>query len=368
MKLQVNTIYNEDCLIGMKKLADKSVSLIIADFPYFEVKGKFDFVWKDFAEFLAWVELCAKQFKRVLADNGTLLVYGHAKKIAYKQVIFDKYFNLENNLVWQKNDCQTLRTDFTESRVFAPVTERILMYSNEVQIKSLEVIYSNPDCFKSIKTYMREERAKLMAAKGFTTLAQFNRFIDEWTNTKSVVSRHYFADSQWIFPTEKIYKRLQETGFWKRKYESSEQEYKGLRQEYESLRRPFNNAINKYSDVLKFSQEAHITKNYKHPTQKPPTLSKVLIETCTNETDLVLVPFVGSGVECVAAKESKRNYIGFELDKEYCTMAQERVKNSKIIADIPKITEVKTTKNTSIAKPKQVLQTKQVAKFPSVLW
>lgn len=323
--IEINKVYNEDCLVGMKKLADKSVSLIIADFPYFEVKGKFDFVWKDFSEFLAWVELCAKEFKRVLADNGTLLVYGHAKKIAYKQVIFDKYFNLENNLVWQKTNGQTLRTDFEQSRVFAPVTERILMYSNQVQMTGLEAIYSNTDCFKSIKTYMREERAKLMAAKGFTTLAQFNRFIDEWTNTKSVVSRHYFGDSQWIFPTEKIYKRLQETGFWKRKYESTEKEDKGLRYEYEVLRRPFNNAENKYNDVLRFSQESHITKNYKHPTQKPPTLSRVLIETCTNENGLVLVPFVGSGVECVAAKESKRNFIGFELDKEYCTIAINRI-------------------------------------------
>ena len=92
----IGKIYCEDCLITMSKIKDKSVNLIIADFPYFEVKGEFDFIWKDFNEFLEWVEVCAKEFKRILADNGSLYVYGHAKKIAYKQIIFDKYFNLEN--------------------------------------------------------------------------------------------------------------------------------------------------------------------------------------------------------------------------------------------------------------------------------
>ena len=87
-----NRVHHSDFL--KNDLPDKSVNLIIADFPYFKVKGDFDFIWNSFDEFLAWVELCAKEFKRLLKDNGTLFVYGHAKKIAYKQVIFDKYFNL----------------------------------------------------------------------------------------------------------------------------------------------------------------------------------------------------------------------------------------------------------------------------------
>ena len=79
-EIELNKIYNEDCLITMKRIKDKSINLIIADFPYFEVKGEFDFIWKDFNEFLGWVETVAKEFKRVLSDNGSLYVYGHAKK------------------------------------------------------------------------------------------------------------------------------------------------------------------------------------------------------------------------------------------------------------------------------------------------
>ena len=63
MKIELNKVYNECLLETMKKIKDKSVNLIIADFPYFEVKGDFDFIWKDFDEFLEWVEVCAKEFK-----------------------------------------------------------------------------------------------------------------------------------------------------------------------------------------------------------------------------------------------------------------------------------------------------------------
>ena len=41
----INQIYNEDCLETMNRIDDKSINLIIADFPYFEVKGDFDFIW-----------------------------------------------------------------------------------------------------------------------------------------------------------------------------------------------------------------------------------------------------------------------------------------------------------------------------------
>ena len=75
--MELNIVYNEDCLETMKRIDDKSVNLIIADFPYFEVKGEFDFIWKDFNEFLEWVDVCAKEFKRILTDNGSLYVYGH---------------------------------------------------------------------------------------------------------------------------------------------------------------------------------------------------------------------------------------------------------------------------------------------------
>ena len=66
-------------------------------------------------------------------------------------------------------------------------------------------------------------------------------------------------------------------------------------------------------------------KNRFHPTQKPVALIQRLIELSTNEGDLILDPFMGSGTAAVAAIQSKRNYIGFENSKEYWTKSQERI-------------------------------------------
>jgi DNA modification methylase len=62
-------------------LPDKSVQLIIADPPYFEVKGEFDFIWSSFDEYLKDVENWAKECERLLADNGTLFWYGDANAL-----------------------------------------------------------------------------------------------------------------------------------------------------------------------------------------------------------------------------------------------------------------------------------------------
>jgi DNA modification methylase len=62
-----------------------------------------------------------------------------------------------------------------------------------------------------------------------------------------------------------------------------------------------------------------------HPTQKPVRLIRYLLEQYTNEEDLVLDPFIGSGSTAVACKYMKRHYLGFEIDPKYAQIAQERL-------------------------------------------
>lgn len=64
-----------------------------------------------------------------------------------------------------------------------------------------------------------------------------------------------------------------------------------------------------------------------HPTQKPVALMKALIELTTQEGQLVIDPFSGSGSTLVAAKELGRDYIGFELDPSYVETSLERLNN-----------------------------------------
>lgn len=62
-----------------------------------------------------------------------------------------------------------------------------------------------------------------------------------------------------------------------------------------------------------------------HPTQKPVRLLQAFIELTTQEEHIVLDPFCGSGSTLVAAMLTKRNYVGFEINKEYALMAEARL-------------------------------------------
>lgn len=77
-----------------------------------------------------------------------------------------------------------------------------------------------------------------------------------------------------------------------------------------------------------FRQQGFITdskdRRY-HPTQKPSELVQTLIEQFSNEGDIILDPFLGSGTTAVAAVKTNRHYIGFELDPNYFDIACKRL-------------------------------------------
>ena len=146
IEMELNRVHNIDFLNN--DLPDKCANLIIADPPYFETKGDFDFVWKTFDHYLSDVEKWAIECKRLLAENGTLYWFGGSKRIAYTQVIFDKYFGLVNSLVWEKAEADGLfgSTGSEQLRSYPNSTERILMYSNDV--------YNLTQCVYSIRDYI----------------------------------------------------------------------------------------------------------------------------------------------------------------------------------------------------------------------
>jgi site-specific DNA-methyltransferase (adenine-specific) len=63
-----------------------------------------------------------------------------------------------------------------------------------------------------------------------------------------------------------------------------------------------------------------------HPTQKPITLCDKLLRSCKQEDGYVLVPFAGSGSECVAAKNIGLPFIGIEINEEYIQLIHDRLK------------------------------------------
>jgi len=65
--------------------------------------------------------------------------------------------------------------------------------------------------------------------------------------------------------------------------------------------------------------------NTDHPTQKPEKLLAKIILAGSNPGDMVLDPFLGSGTTSVVAKKLGRNYLGIEIDRTYCCLAEKRL-------------------------------------------
>lgn len=84
------------------------------------------------------------------------------------------------------------------------------------------------------------------------------------------------------------------------------------------------NNIGKSKTVHKFN---NIIGEKLHPTEKPVDLLEFYIENSSNEGDIVLDPFMGSGSTAEACIKTKRKYIGFELDENHYNVAIERLEN-----------------------------------------
>lgn len=88
----------------------------------------------------------------------------------------------------------------------------------------------------------------------------------------------------------------------------------------------FNNNGKVIHNFIETSITPKREKKYgKHQTQKPLEVIKWLVEILSNEGDLVLDPFMGTGTTCLACKELNRNYIGIELQQEFYEIAEKRL-------------------------------------------
>ena len=303
----MNEIFNYDFVEN--ELPDKIAQLIIVDPPYYKIKGDFDYRWANFDKYLLDVEKWAKEVYRLLTDNGTVFWYGYRKNIAYTQIILDKYFKSPTDiLIWEILNPQGSKTNLNSLRKFINKYDVILMYSKE-----MEMGYS--ELFEDMRMYIRKEIQKIGVRK-----------ICKYLNITSRAVGHWTGRSQWYPPSQDNVRKLRERYNIFVEYDEKKREYD------EKVKRPFN-IIEKYKyNILKFSEENRGI--YNHPTVKPEKLSELLIRVASRENDTVLVPFVGSGTECASAKKLSRNFIGYEIDKDFYDMAKERINSVEVLPNL----------------------------------
>ena len=314
-------LYEGDCFNVLPEMDNDSIDLIILDPPYNIGKD----VWDKFPsheDYLNFIENVLLECQRVLKDNGSLYLWHNQFP-----VICDFQYLINSNtdfifkqmLIWNKRFNEAPNKGFLDGYVeieglrnYQKMVEYCLFYTFQDE-SGLSKVFSNKDCFQSIKQYMRAEKFKLKQDKGFKTDNEFNAYIKELCGCASVIQRHYFSDSQWCFPVKHLYEKLQSTGFFQREYES-------LRLEYESLRYTFNNQKSHHS-ILNYP----IPKKIGHITPKPIELTEQFILHSSNPNDTILIPFAGSGSEMKACENLNRNVIGIEKEADYCNIIRERM-------------------------------------------
>ena len=93
-----------------------------------------------------------------------------------------------------------------------------------------------------------------------------------------------------------------------------------------------NGAITDYYYIIKYNQTTSVNQYlthwvYPYKGKFHPQMIRALLNIMQiKEGETVLDPFVGSGTACIAALKTKRNYVAYDIDKNYCDLAEQRIK------------------------------------------
>lgn len=90
--MQIDKIYNIDCLVGMQEIEDASIDMIFCDPPYGTTKGKWDVVIPP--------DLLWEQYERIIKPNGAILIFGQDKFTATMMLSNSKLHRY--NIIWKK--------------------------------------------------------------------------------------------------------------------------------------------------------------------------------------------------------------------------------------------------------------------------
>jgi site-specific DNA-methyltransferase (adenine-specific) len=259
----INRIHNVDCVEGMYKLADNSVDLVVTSPPYADRrKSTYGGVTADV--YNDWFIEIAHEIKRVLKPSGSF------------------FLNI-------KPHCDR--------------GERVLYVYDLILALKREV--------------------------GF-------RFVDEFAWTKNGMPGKFNGRFKNAF--EPVYHFALEKGYTFNPYEVATEVSKESLKRYErkaggktrngsGLNVGFNGSTKCLpSNHLHLPQKSNQhTLQAKHPAVFPVELPEFFIKAFSNEGDIVLDPFMGSGTTAVAAVNNNRKYIGFELSEEYIEIANKRL-------------------------------------------
>lgn len=240
--IELNKIYNEDCLLGMQRIPDKSVDDIICDLPY----GTTACAWDSVIPF----DKLWEQYKRIIKPNGNIVLFASGR------FVFQLYASQPDlyryDIIWQKSRCGS---PLTAKYMPLKLHEYILVFGHSAAVYNPQMTFGGQPYKKDYNHAYGIENNHKYGIKGVHTDNHGERF---------PIDVQYFPQQ------------------WKRQ-------------------------------------------DQVHPTQKPVPLLQWLVKSYTNKGDTVLDNCMGSGTTAIACIREHRNFIGFELNKEYYDKACKRI-------------------------------------------
>lgn len=250
--IELNQIYNEDCLIGLRRLDDECVDLTVTSPPYDNLRTYNGYTW-DF-------QGVAKELYRVTKQGGVVVwvvndatVKGSETGTSFRQALFfmECGFNLHDTMIWQKISAFQHKNRYIQS------FEYMFIFSKG-QPKTHNLINDRKNKWAGTQIHGTERQSDGNTKE--MSDVQKSKTVKEWGNRYNI----------WDIPPDK------------------------------------NNHTG-------------------HPAVFSERIANDHIITWSNEEDIVLDPFMGSGTTAKMAKLSNRNYIGFEISEEYCSVANKRI-------------------------------------------
>ncbi len=307
--MKLNNIYNMDCFVGMKKMIKQGmkVDAIITDPPYGTIKGIESHLWNGDKSKTYWDN--AFEPKRIydlanklLRQNGTMILFSQEPYTSKLRTSTIPNLPCTQSAIWEKEHFGNPLS----------ANKALLNYHEDISIFRKKYDYNSN---KELREYAKKIREHLVLRP-----KEINKVLGH------ARAQHFliYDGLQFRIPTEKTYNelitkfRIDELDFF--------MSYSKLKGKFLGTQ-IFNLPTGKKhkGSIFKYKKD----KSKLHPTQKPLALMEDLILTYTNQNDNVLDFTIGSGTTCVACINTKRNYIGFELDKKYCNIANKRIEEAK---------------------------------------
>jgi site-specific DNA-methyltransferase (adenine-specific)/adenine-specific DNA-methyltransferase len=247
----------------------------------------------------------------LLSEDGAIYLHLDTKKVHYLKIVLDEVFGEQgfvNEIIWQRTNAHNMNAKY-----FMRVHDTILFCT-----KGTDYIW-NPQFTdispEQLKRYKKDESGRLYTGQDLTVSNSKRK--DVWRGS------HPAGNRGWALALEER-EKLWDEGRILKKLDGSPR-LDGYKVYLEDS--PGKRINDLWFDLARVGNTSDERIGY--PTQKPEALLERIIRASSNEGDLVLDAFMGSGTTCAVAEKLKRRWIGLDAGKLAIYTAQKRLLNLK---------------------------------------